>query len=33
MDVVREDMQIVGVGEKDAKDSYRWRKMIHGGNC
>ena len=32
MDVVREDMQIVGVTEEDAEDRKRWRRMIHCGD-
>lgn len=25
----REDMQMIGVAGKDARDSVRWRQMIH----
>lgn len=29
MDVVRGDMQEVGVTEDDAKDKKKWKRMIH----
>ncbi|KAK2897556.1 hypothetical protein Q8A73_013936 [Channa argus] len=32
MDVVREDMKLVGVSEEDAEDRVRWRHMIRCGN-
>uniref|UniRef100_A0A3Q3XPT4 C2H2-type domain-containing protein n=1 Tax=Mola mola TaxID=94237 RepID=A0A3Q3XPT4_MOLML len=32
MDMVREDMQIVGVREEDAEDRGRWRRMIRCGD-
>ena len=32
MDVLRQDMQIIGVREYDADDRERWKKMIHFGN-
>ncbi|XP_051788839.1 uncharacterized protein LOC127529415 [Erpetoichthys calabaricus] len=32
MDVVREDMQVMGVTEQDAEDRKVWKKMIHCGN-
>ena len=32
MDVVREDMKLVGVSEEDAEDRVRWRHMIHCGD-
>ena len=32
MDVVREDMKLVGVREEDAEDRVRWRHMIHCGD-
>ena len=28
MDVVKEDMKVVGVKEKEAEDRVRWRQMI-----
>ncbi|KAF3697499.1 hypothetical protein EXN66_Car013179 [Channa argus] len=31
MDVVREDMKLVGVREEDAEDRVRWRHMIRCG--
>lgn len=31
MDVVREDMQRIGV-TKEAKNRRRWRQLIHDGN-
>ena len=32
MDVVREDMQMVGVREEDAEVRERWRRMIGFGD-
>ncbi|PME06485.1 hypothetical protein A8A06_13560 [Escherichia coli] len=32
MDVVKEDMQRVGVREEDARDRVRWRQMIRCGD-
>ncbi|KAK2899617.1 hypothetical protein Q8A73_012746 [Channa argus] len=32
MDVVREDMKLVGVSEEDAEDRVRWRHMIRCGD-
>ena len=32
MDVVREDMKLVGVREEDAEDRIRWRQMICCGD-
>ncbi|KAI5086811.1 hypothetical protein C0J45_23886, partial [Silurus meridionalis] len=32
MDVMREDMQVVGLKEADAEDRWIWRQMIHCGN-
>ena len=32
MDVVREDMQTVGVTEEHAGDRERWRRMYHFDN-
>ena len=32
IDMVKEDMQIVGVTEDDAEDRERWRMMICCGN-
>ena len=32
MDVVKEDMKVVGVREEDAKDRVRWRQMIRCGD-
>ncbi|KAF3697472.1 hypothetical protein EXN66_Car013152 [Channa argus] len=32
MDVVREDMKLVGVREEDAEDRVRWRQMIRCGD-
>ena len=32
MDMVREDMHIVGVGEEDAEDMERWRILICCGD-
>ena len=31
MDVVKEDLKLVGVREEDPKDRARWRQMIHCG--
>lgn len=28
MDVVKEDMELVGVREEDAEESVKWRQMI-----
>ena len=32
MNVVKEDMKLVGVREEDAEDRVRWRQMIHRGD-
>ena len=32
MDVVKEDMKVVGVKEKEAEDRVRWRQMIRCGD-
>ncbi|KAI5105228.1 hypothetical protein C0J45_4900, partial [Silurus meridionalis] len=32
MDVVREDMQVVGLKEEDVEDRVVWRRMIHSGD-
>ena len=32
MDSVKEDMKLVGVGEEDAEDGVRWRRMIRCGD-
>ena len=32
MEVIREDMQIVGVREEDAEDGKRWRRNIHSSD-
>ena len=32
MDVVKEEMKLVGVREEDAEDRVRWRKMIRCGD-
>ena len=31
--MMKEDMKLVGVIEKDAEDRVRWRQMLHYGNC
>ena len=32
MDMVREDMQVVGATEEDAEDRKRWKQMIRCGD-
>ena len=32
MDVVKEDMKLVGVRDEDEEDRVRWRQMIHCGD-
>ncbi|KAF7654546.1 hypothetical protein LDENG_00068520 [Lucifuga dentata] len=32
MDVVKEDMKLVGVREEEAEDRVRWRQMIRCGD-
>ena len=32
MDVVKDNMKLVGVREEDAEDKVRWRQMIGCGN-
>lgn len=32
MDVVREDMQVVGATKEDAEDRERWKQMIRSGD-
>ncbi|OKP64685.1 hypothetical protein A8A03_01925 [Escherichia coli] len=32
LDVVKEDMRIVGVGEEDTEDRVEWRQMIRCGD-
>ena len=32
MDVVKEDMKVVGVREEDAEDRVRWRQLIRCGD-
>ena len=32
MDVVKEDMKVVGVREEDAEDRVRWRQPIRCGD-
>lgn len=32
MDVVKEDMKLVGVGEEDAEERVGWRQVIYCGS-
>lgn len=32
MDIVKEDMKLVGVREEDAEKRVRWRQVIHCGD-
>ena len=32
MDVVKENMKLVGVREEDGEDRVRWRRIIQSGN-
>ena len=32
MDIVKEDLKVVGATEKDTEDRTKWRRIIRGGD-